>query len=77
MTDPYDMVHQLRTQAQGREQNALLAELVKVMADQAEVLKQQAETARASQRSAWKTTLASTIIAAGSLAVAILALVMP
>jgi len=75
--DPMEQIHHMQKQAQGAEQNMHLARLVKVMDDQAAVMKQQAETAQASQRSAWKTTLASTLIAAGSLAVAILALVIP
>lgn len=74
MSNPHEIVHQLRTQAQNEEQNALLAQLVKTMSSQAKVMQQQAETAKASQRSAWWISLATVFIAAGSLAVAILAL---
>ena len=74
MSDPHAIVHQLRTQAQTDEQNQLLAALVETMSGQAAVMKEQAEAASASQRSAWWVSLASVVVAAGSLVVAILAL---
>ncbi|MGX9349391.1 hypothetical protein [Microbacterium sp. KNMS] len=61
------MVHQLRTQTQRREQNELLERLVSV-------LEVQAETSRRSQRASWWVSFGSLVIAAASLACAILAL---
>lgn len=74
MSDPFSIVHQMRTQAQNDEQNQLLAALVETMSGQAAVMKEQAEAASASQRAAWWISLASVLVAAGSLSVAILAL---
>lgn len=74
MGDPFSIVHQMRTQAQNDEQNQLLAALVETMSGQAAVMKEQAAAASASQRAAWWISLASVLVAAGSLSVAILAL---
>lgn len=76
MTSPHDVLHQYRSRAQTDEQNAILADLVEVMAEQAEVLKVQAATAQSSQRSAWRLSICTIVVAAGSLAVAILALIL-
>lgn len=67
MSDPHSIVHGLRTETQRAEQNAALSELVKV-------LREQAADARASARRAWWVTIATVVIAAGSLSVAIIAL---
>jgi predicted secreted protein len=68
MADPHDIVHQLRMQQQGRDQNSTLAELVSV-------LNFQAESARRSQRAAWLISGGSLLVAAGSLACAIITIV--
>lgn len=78
-----DTFHQYATQALQREQNKALQALVDVTSQQASSIERQAETmraqaddARASQRRAWWISLSAVIVAAGSLVVAVLALLL-
>lgn len=66
MTSGFDIAHKLTLEAQQNKQNAMVSELIGV-------LRTQAETSRRSQRASAWIAGGSLVVAAGSLAVAIVA----